>query len=374
MHIPQRSTHASRLERFLGPAEVARISEAARDWYGPPIALAGVPGRVYARAGGDFVGPIEGGGFGNGFDYWREQTDRKIRALLPSLDRWAKREAKNPSLQGFLSLSGLINALTDGNRWDVFFNKVGVAGATGFSNTLWFVGNTPQAGSVGGGSGAACDDATTGAFPFQNAATGTQHFVTGEVAASVAPNTLLLYDRLWHARLINPDGLTVAISTTPTRYQSTVVTNPDFVGGNFLFCEVNIGLGVTAHNWTVVNYQDQADAASVVPSIAGIASCAASRLDHAGWFIPLASGDYGIRDVTQLQCSTSITGTVNFVIGHPLAFLPCFLANTICIRDGINSAASLARVFDDACLAFLEINKPAATATTYTGQATLAYG
>jgi hypothetical protein len=54
-------THSSQLERWLGASELERITDAMRDWYGPPIALAGVPGRVFAHKGGDFRGRIKTG-------------------------------------------------------------------------------------------------------------------------------------------------------------------------------------------------------------------------------------------------------------------------------------------------------------------------
>ena len=39
-----------------------------------------------------------------------------------------------------------------------------------------------------------------------------------------------------------------------------------------------------------------------------------------------------------------------------------------CVADGINSAFNLTRIFDSACLALLEVLKPAAGASTYTGE------
>lgn len=56
-----RHTHSQRLERWLGAEHVARLSRSMRDWYGPPIAVQGVPGYVHAAKGGDFIGAIEAG-------------------------------------------------------------------------------------------------------------------------------------------------------------------------------------------------------------------------------------------------------------------------------------------------------------------------
>jgi len=56
------------------------------------------------------------------------------------------------------------------------------------------------------------------------------------------------------------------------------------------------------------------------------------------------------------------------MLGHPIAFMPIPIANMVCIIDGIMTAFNLVRIFDNACLAFLEVTKPSTTATTYTGQ------
>jgi hypothetical protein len=101
------------------------------------------------------------------------------------------------------------------------------------------------------------------------------------------------------------------------------------------------------------------------------------RLDHpvSSWFMPLASGDTGVMDLAQMQCSAAVaTGAINFVIGHPLAFVPIPLANCACLWDGINTAFNLVRVFDGAALAWLEISKPSTTATTYNAGVTMVHG
>jgi hypothetical protein len=32
-----------------------------------------------------------------------------------------------------------------------------------------------------------------------------------------------------------------------------------------------------------------------------------------------------------------VTGSINFVIGHPIAWMPCQLAKQMCVLDGINT-------------------------------------
>ena len=220
--------------------------------------------------------------------------------------------------------------------------------------------------------------ATTGAWPFDNPASGTQHFVFGNPVASVAPNTLLLYDRLFSVTKTMNSTATEAVSGTPTRYQSATTSAADYAGNNFLMIECRTALAATAHNWTVCTYTDQdGNTGATLPSVTGNSGNIINRLDQpAGtWFCPLASGDTGIKNLTQMQCSAAVaTGAIDFTIGHPIAFMPCGIANFVCEKDGLTTSISLERIMDNACLALLEILKSATTATTYNGQFTTLRG
>ncbi|MEY2875513.1 MAG: hypothetical protein RLZZ373_2884, partial [Pseudomonadota bacterium] len=239
----------------------------------------------------------------------------------------------------------------------------------------WRLGNQPAAGAAPAAApgGTAPVDSTTGGFLFTNPSSpDTQHFTVGYPVASVAGNTLLLYDRLFHVLKTMNSTATEAVTGVPTRYQNQTGGTADYIGGNFLFVEVGgTALAATAHNWTVCLYTDQGGASSTLPSLTGNSAGIVDRLDHPvmQWFAPLETGDVGVKALTQMQCSAAVaTGVINFVIGHPIAWMPCPIVNIVCVVDGINTAFSLQRIFDDACLAFLEINKPSTTATTYNGQ------
>jgi hypothetical protein len=149
----------------------------------------------------------------------------------------------------------------------------------------------------------------------------------------------------------------------------------DYIGGNFLFVQVGgTALAATAHNWTVCLYNDQANAASTLPSLTGNASAIVDRLDHpvAQWFAPLESGDNGIMKLTQMQCSAAVaTGEIWFMIGHPLGFMSFPVINSMLPFDWLTNRNQAPRVFDNACLAFLEPLKPATGTTTYTGNVNL---
>ena len=360
-------THSDRLERWLGPEAVAHVSAAMRDWYGPPIALHGVPGNVMAAKGGDFIGRITRGSEASALDRLAEIEVQERRR------RWARMARAKRALGAIASYDEAIAAGFGTGRREFSFLKSGTTGVVASTNTLWFVGSQPAAGAAAAAApgGTVPTDATTGSFPFDNPSSGTQHFVFGHPIANVAANTLLLYDRIFSVTKTMNSTATEAVTGVPTRYQSTTQGADDSAEGNFLFIECRTVLPATAHNWTTCLYEDQSgNTGATLPSVTGNSSNIVNRLDQpaGSWFCPLASGDTGIQDLEQMQCSAAVaTGAIDFTIGHPIAFMPCGIANFVCEKDGLTTSFNLARIFDDACLAFLEICKPATTATTYTG-------
>ena len=339
-----RSTHEQRLERWLGPIQVNKLQHAMHHWYGPPIRIINCPGDLMIHRGGDVTGSIAGGTFS--------------------------------------SLSDIIAEASAGKMRQFFWKKAGATGVVGVTNSLWGLGSVPASGANASAApgGDAPTDATLGAIPFTNPTSpDTQHVVSAMCAGSVVNNTLLLYDRLFQVNKTMNDTNTEAVTGVPTRYQNTVGGSVDSAEGNFLFVEVGgTALAATAHNWTVCLYTDQAGSASTLPSLTGNASAIVRRLDHPvqEWFAALADGDTGILALTQMQCSALVaTGVINFVIGHPLVWMPsATIVNVVWLQDYINTAFNLVRVFDDAALAMLEIIKPATTATTYNANVTTVAG
>lgn len=360
-------THSDRLERWLGPEAVGRVSAAMRDWYGPPIALHGVPGNVMVARGGDFVGKITRGVEASALDRLAEieVAERKRR--------WARMARAKRALGAIASYDQAIAAGFGTGRREFSFLKAGTTGVVGATNTLWFVGSQPAAGAAAAAApgGTVPTDATTGSWVFDNPSSGTQHFVFGNPIASVAANTLLLYDRIFSVTKTMNSTATEAVTGVPTRYQSTTTGAADSAEGNFLMIECRTVLPATAHNWTTCLYEDEAgNTGQTLPSVTGNSGNIVNRLDQpaGSWFCPLATGDTGISDLEQMQCSALVaSGAIDFTIGHPIAFMPCGIANFVCEKDGLTTSFNLARIFDDACLAFLEICKSATTATTYTG-------
>jgi len=369
-------THAQRLETWLGAEEVARVSAAMKDFY-HPVAIHGVPGLVYAMPGGDFCGEIRAGQEVSAKDRALDIINRERKAAQAAMHNRVNHPRFRNQHGAFASLSALIAAGTGGKGQYPLFTKTGTAAnAIGNSNDLWTNTGMPSAGAAGAAApgGTSPTSATTGALPFVNpSSANTLHFITGEPSASVAANTLLLYDRLFSVAKTMASTATQAVSGTFSRYQSGTATNADYIGGNFLFpSNPTTVLAATAHNWTVCQYTNQASTAGQsAPSATGVSACVVHGIDLAvgRWSMPLAAGDVGVKALTQMQCSASVaTGTIDFVVGHPIAFMACPIANMVCTKDGINTAFNATTIFDNACLAFLEVSKPATTATNYNGQ------
>lgn len=375
--ISARSTHAGKLERYLGKDEVERISAAMTNWYGTkPILVANIPSvkGVHVGRGGDFVGRIDGGGFMSLAERCAERANR-------ALNKVTRKHAATMGMPGFASLSDLISeATTGGKKADYWFNKVGTTGVVSVTNSLWRVGAQPAAANAPSAApgGNVPTSATLGALSLWNPATAgdTQHFVRADVLSTVAANTLLMYDRIFEVNKTMNSTATETVTGVPTRYQATTNTD-DAADGNFVFFEVQTALPATAHNWNMVYTDHNAATGNALPTLTGNASAIINRLDHpvGQWFAPLASGDVGIQKIESVTCSALVaSGAIAVVIGHPIAFLPMPVANMSTIIDGINTAFNLTRIFDNAALAFLEIIKPATTATTYAGQITTVAG
>lgn len=361
--IRTRSTHSGQLDRWLGPDRTTYLSACMKGWYGRPISLLDVPGSVRVGPDGDFVGHVGRGAFFSALD-----------ALEVSL-KCAAKAPRSTLHAGFTSISDALSRASQGFSQRRPFNKVGPTGVVGVTSSLWRLGPQPAAGATPGNApgGTAFSSSSTGALAFANPAAGSNRLVGADVSASVINNSLLLYDLIFGVNKTMASTATESVTGTPSRYQSATPTNEDYAGDNFLFVQVGgTALAATAHNWTTCLYTDQdGNTGATLPSLTGNASAIVDRLDHPvqQWFAPLASGDTGIKELAQMQCSASVaTGVIWFMIGHPIGFMAFPIINSVMPFDWLTNRDQAPRIFDDACLSFLEPLKPATTATTYTGR------
>ena len=370
----QKDVNMNSLERWLGAEKIGMLRDNMKGWYGRPIYIADLPGNVWLDAQGNFRGHLRGGQFMSamdtmevGFKQWFKRFGHGL-----SEPQYAQFNA------GFASVSAALERASQGYSQRRNFAKVGPTGVVAVSSSLWRVGSQPIAGAAGAAApgGTAHTSANTGALAFANPAAGTLHLSGANVTASVINNTCLIYDRLFSVAKTMNSTATEAVTGVPTRYQSATALSDDYAGDNFLFVEVGgTALAATAHNWTVCTYTDQdGNAGATLPSLTGNSGAIVDRLDHptSQWFAPLASGDTGIKLLTQMQCSAAVaTGAINFVIGHPLGWMSFPVINSFFPFNFLFGADDITpRIIDNACIAFLEPLKPATTTTTYTGKLT----
>jgi len=361
------TVHSQKLEKWLGKEMLEQLSNNMQGWYGPDIHLADCPGNVWLTPDGDFRGDFDKSVGACAIDIILERFKKINRALLNN---------RGMLNAGFASIGDALSRASSGNSQVLNggISKSGPTGVIGSASSLWRVGTQPIAGGAGSAApgGRAPTDATAGAMAFNNPSSGTLHLVGADFSASVINNAVMLYDRIFDVAKTMNSTATEAVTGVPTRYQSSTVTDPNYAGGNFLFIEVGgTALAATAHNWTTCTYTDEAgNTGATLPSVTGNSGAIVDRFDMPvnQWFCPLASGDTGIKALTQMQCSAAVaTGAINFVMGHPIGVMSFPVINSLLPYDWLTNRNQAPRIFDDACLAMFELPKPATTATTYNG-------
>ena len=362
--------HSDRITRWLGAECAERLSRAMRGYHDPtPQPIANVPGAICVNSDGEFVGRMVTGYEADLQQRMRDALQR--RAILQSI-RFGKATRQHG---GFASLSDLIAEATQSGKSQYFtLAKTGVTGVANVANTLWDVGAVPAAGGTSAAAaGSTPDNTTVGGLLQANAAGGdTLHFIGATMTATVGNNLLLMYDRYFQANhniATDPQSITGVSS----RYQDTTSK------GTFITVAVTTALGAGTPTLTLTYMDQDGNTAEAATAQTIVGSAIARRFPFAtsvgnGWFIPLNSGDTGVRKLTNSDLSAASTGNIDLVLGKPLVWIPTPIANQGVIIDGINSAFNMVRIIDNACLAFMEINKGATTATSYNGQIILASG
>jgi hypothetical protein len=322
-------------------------------------------------AGGEFVGKIDAGAE---LTQWDMAEALVRRAEKKRLLRYAM---SSKQLGAFANLSALLAAYSGGKGQQVMFQKTGVASnAIGNSNELWTRAGQPAAGAAGAAApgGTATTNSTTGNFGYKNpASANTGHHLGGYLTSDRLGNHLLI-DQLFRVVKTMNSTATEAVTGTFSRYQSGTSTAADYIGGNFCFpANPTTVLAATAHNWTVCQYTDQdSNAAQSFVSTAGVSACVVGGVDLlvGSWFMPLAAADVGVKALTQMQCSALVaTGTIDFVVAHPIAMYSNLVINLSVLNDAVTTAVDqLTNVYDNACLTMLDILKPATNAAIASGQ------
>lgn len=356
---------ARQLGSLVGDEAVQGVREATGGFYWPVPVTGGLPA---LSSRGEF--------------YWRSMGwSRHLRGApeLPSLADLARAGPPMMGGTGFASLSDLISEATAGKQQTIPIAKVGSLSVAGATEVGWILSGIPGAGATPtaiSSGGNVPTNATAGALG-QSDAGGSDTLHLAQVSLTPQGNAccFILYDRIWHGATNTNSSSTQAISgTPPTRYATSGSTTK----GNFAFPYSRSTVAATAHNHTVCQYKDQDNnTAESFASQGGNSGNVAGRVDFstAGqWYMPLNSGDTGVKELTQWQFSAAMaSGQIDLAIGHPLAIIPAPASGVGAVLDGINSAFNMVEVLDGACLDILSL-RPATTATSYTGQVVMVSG
>ena len=278
------------------------------------------------------------------------------------------------------SIDQLVSAISAGQTTRYDWNKI--TGGSTYAAGRWYdgsmLGALPIANAWAGTAlnWRACDESTgngTQVFGIphgDNVSPLVKHLLNmnawGTAATSV-PGTLMLVDL---------QGYYPGISNNTTSAQ-TLVGTPTLRYTNGVGCRMywvqTAGAGATAQNITL-SYTNQAGNAgkALGATVAMTASGIAGHISHAGTaannygpFLPLASGDTGVRSVQTLTFSAANTGTGALCIARPLAQITLSVAGLMTEKDLLNQIPSLPVIKDGACLVWL-YGAGAATAASTT--------
>lgn len=278
---------------------------------------------------------------------------------------------------GFTSQDDLINEITtNGKIWRADWNKI--TGAAAYTAGRWYdlslLGGTPIANTYSGtalNSQVPTESSGFGIYHGGNVSTDTKHVLNVAAYTAVAtgvPAILMLVDLC----LYYP-GINMNLATAQTLTTGTALTRYTDGVGLRAFLVPTVATGATAHNVSL-SYTDQGGASgnSLPVTVSCTASAIVGHITHSGTaannygpFLPLASGDTGVRSVQSITISAaSGAGTAALVLCKPLLQIPITTASVLAERDMVNMIPSMPRVVDGACLTWLYFAGAATAAST----------
>lgn len=274
-------------------------------------------------------------------------------------------------MAGFSSQDNMINALSVlGQGYRADWQKSTFA-TTAHTAGLWYSlfrggGNPPADTILGTGTNLAFQaltDATAGAagIPHGGNVGGYKVLLNAAAqtaAATTAPCVLMLVDLLGFYPV-------TTVTTTGAQTLNNTVTLPRYTDGAGVqaFITPSTVMGAATPNISLSYTNSAGTAGRATPATLPIGNTAAAvtSIVHSGTgtgkygpFIPLAAGDAGIRSVQSINLSASyVSGVLNLVLCKPLMTLPITTLGVTAERDLVNQFASMPRIYDGACLAWL---------------------
>lgn len=277
-------------------------------------------------------------------------------------------------MTGFTSFDDLINQVsTSGHFYRADWQKSTFA-TTAHTAGLWYSlfrgGGNPAADTIlGTGTNLAFQaltDATTNATGIKHGGDvggGTGYKVllnaaAQTAAATTAPCVLMLVDLLGFYPI-------TTVTTTTAQTLNNTVTLPRYTDGAGVqaFLTPSTVMGAATPNLSIGYTNSAGTASRATPTTLPIGNSAAAVTSIVysgtgagkfGPFMPLQAGDAGVRSVQTVTISTSyVSGVLNLVLCKPLLTLPITTLGVTAERDLVNQFASMPKVYDGACLAWL---------------------
>ena len=266
----------------------------------------------------------------------------------------------------FASYDDLISEITSGklNRYD-FTKTVGVTATAGRWYDLSLASGLPVANPYTAGATnlkfyALSDTDGMGMWHGGNVSPDTKHILNigafGNTATSV-PTVLQLVDVLGYYPIT-----TVTTTTAQTLDNTTAIPRYTDGAGVRAYLVARGTMGAGTPNITI-NYTNQAGVAGKTNpvTVTAVTTAVASHIvhsdptaNHYGCFIPLASGDTGIRSIQSITLSATMTsGSLALVLCKPITSIPITVLGVQSERNLLNQIPSMPRVYDGANLNFL---------------------
>jgi hypothetical protein len=294
---------------------------------------------------------------------------------------------------GWSSLDDFVSEVSSNGKFNrTDWNKI--TGAAAYTAGRWYdlsgLGGYPVANTYSGtalNAQAPSESSGFGLYHGGNVSTDTKHILNIAAMSSAAtgvPSILMLVDLC----LYYP-GISMSSSTRQTLVNGTTLSRYTDGVGLRSWTVTTATTGATAHNLdsgagTGTEYVDQGGATAVHPgTISFTASAIVPHIGHSGTaannfgpFLPLASGDYGVRSYNFFKLTASSTaGTVALCIGRPLATIPLTTASIMSERDLMNQLPSLPRIVDGACVVpLLYAGAAVAASTNFYGAVEVGWG
>ncbi|MCK6431860.1 MAG: hypothetical protein L6Q68_02345 [Aquabacterium sp.] len=288
------------------------------------------------------------------------------------------------------SIDQLVSAISAGQITRYEWNKI--TGASAYAAGRWYdmsmLAGSPIANAWAGTAlnWRACDEAAgngTQIFGIPhggNVSALIKHLVNlnaWSTAATGVPSNLTLVDL---------EGYWPGISNNTTSAQTLVGTptlrNPNGAGCRLYWVQTSAA-GATAQNIALSYTNQDGNTGNTLPvTVAMTASAIAGHMSHSGTaannygpFLPLASGDSGVRNVATVTFSAANTGTGALCLARPLAQISLSVAGLMTEKDLLNQIPSLPRVRDGACLVWLlGAGAAVAASTTFAGGVETVWG